>query len=139
MSFFSIAIATVIVTLQVAACSNQTCSGVSCIQTWFVKREGSTSCEQGCDIKYIIRSTDDVLLISSCCMTFDEKDNITYVGSCPSNSLEITLDNNLEAVVPHNVSDLNDAMCSEYNRTGLLCSRCEEDLGPAVLSIFRNV
>ena len=120
MSFFSIAIATVIVTLQVVACSNQTCSGVSCIQTWFVKREGSTSCEQGCDIKDTIRykiSTDDVLLISSCCMTFDEKDNITYVGSCPSNSLDITLDNNLETVVPHNVSDLNDAMCSTHNRT----------------------
>ncbi len=27
-------------------------------------------------------------------------------------------------------------MCSAYNRTGLLCSRCGGDLGPAVLSIF---
>ena len=56
-----------------------------------------------------------------------------YVGSCPSNSLDISLENNLETVVPHNVSDLNDAMCSAYNRTGLCC---EGDLGPAVLSIF---
>ncbi len=68
-------------------------------------------------------------------MSFDEEDNITYVGSCPSNSLEITLENNLETVVPHNVSHLNNAMCSAYNRTGLLCSRCEGDLGLAVLSI----
>ncbi len=54
------------------------------------------------------------------------------MGSCPSNSLEITLENNLETVVPHNISDLNDAMCSE----GVLCSCCEGGLGPAVLSIF---
>ncbi len=65
-----------------------------------------------------------------------EKDNITYVGSCPSNSLEVELKYNIETAVPHNVSDLNDAMCSAYNHTGLLCRRCEGDLGPAVLSIL---
>ncbi len=137
-SFF-LAIATVITILKVATCSNQTCSAASCIQTWFVIREGSTSCEPGYDIRNTVRyknKTGEVLLDGFSCMTFDEKDNITYVGSCPSNSLEITLENNLETVVPHNVSDLNDAMCSAYNRTGLLCSHCEEDLGPAVLSIF---
>ncbi len=52
---YSLAIAAVLVTLQVVACSNQTCSGVSCIQTWFVKREGSTSCEPGYDIKDRVR------------------------------------------------------------------------------------
>ncbi len=135
----SLAIATVIVTLQVAVCSNQKCGGASCIQTWFVRRESSSSCEPGYDIRDTVRYnnlTDDVLLISYSCMTFDEKDNITYVGSCPSNSLKTKLKNNLETVVPHNVRDLNDAMCSAYNRTGLLCSRCEGKLGPAVLSIF---
>ncbi len=132
-----IAIATVIAILQVAACSNQTCSGASCIQTWYVKREGSTSCEPGHDIGDIVRynkSIDKIFLNSYSCMTFN--DNITYVGSCPSNSLKTKLKNNLDTVVPHNVTDLNNAMCSAYNRTGLLCSRCEGDLGPAVLSIF---
>ncbi len=51
-------------------------------------------------------------------------------------SLEIRLKYHFETIVPHNVSGLNDAMCSAYNRTGLLCSHREGDLGPAVLSIF---
>ncbi len=134
-----LAIATIIAILHVAACSNETCSGASCIRSWFVKREGSTSCEPGHDIGGKVRyknSEDEVFLISYSCMTFGEEDNITYVGSCPSNSLEIKLKYNFETIVPHNVNDLNDAMCSRYNRTGLLCSRCEGDLGPAVLSIF---
>ncbi len=138
---YSLAIATVLVTLQVATSSNETCSGASCIQTWFIKREGCTSCEPA--TRYAITHgvryrplRNAIILVSSACMTFDEKDNITYVGYCLSNSLEISLENNLDTVVPHNVSDLNDAMCSAYNRTGLLCSRCEGDLGPAVLSIF---
>ncbi len=78
-SFF-LAIATVIAILQVATCFNQTCSGASCIQTWFVKREGSISCEIGYDIKDTVRYNklkDDILLISYSCMTFDEEDNIT--------------------------------------------------------------
>ncbi len=102
MSFSSIAIVTVIAILQVVACSNETCSGASCIQSWFIKKEGCISCEPGYAIRDTVRYdklTDDVLLISSCCMTFDQKNNITYVGSCPSNSLEKELENNLEAVV----------------------------------------
>ena len=130
--------------VQFTTCSN--CSELRCRRSWFVPSAENGSpqasepdCVRGRNIKDVLEYDElkkYFLLISSSCMTLDEKDNITYVGSCPSNSLEITLENNLETVVPHNVSDLNDAMCSAYNRTGLLCSRCGGDLGPAVLSIF---
>ncbi len=52
-----VAIATVIAILQVAACSNETCSGASCIRSWFVKKGVSTSCEPGYDIRDIVRLT----------------------------------------------------------------------------------
>ncbi len=63
-SFF-LEIATVIAILQVAACFNETCSGASCIRSWFVKRKSNTSCEPGYDIKDKLRYkniTGDVLL-----------------------------------------------------------------------------
>ena len=33
---------------------------------------------------------------------------------------------------------LNDHMCGPLNRTGLLCSQCQEGLGPAALSAYRE-
>ena len=62
-----------------------------------------------------------------------ESCNGTVFGTCPFNyhypevqQLYITL--------PNDTSQLNSFMCGDLNRTGLLCSKCQHALGPAVLS-----
>ena len=40
--------------------------------------------------------------------------------------------------LPNDTSELNSFMCSGLNRTGLLCSQCQQGLGPAVLSYKRQ-
>ena len=40
--------------------------------------------------------------------------------------------------LPNYTSELNSFMCSGLNRTGLLCSQCQQGLGPAVLSYRRR-
>jgi len=62
-----------------------------------------------------------------------ESCNGTVFGTCPFNyhypevqQLYITL--------PNDTSQLNSFMCGDLNRTGLLCSKCQHALGPAVFS-----
>ena len=40
--------------------------------------------------------------------------------------------------LPNDTSQLNSFMCSGLNRTGLLCSQCQQGLGPAILSFKRQ-
>ena len=40
--------------------------------------------------------------------------------------------------IPSNVSKLNEVMCGPLNRTGVLCSHCQQGLGPAVFSYYRE-
>ena len=86
------------------------------------------------------------------CITFDKEDNMTYVGSCPYNSLLFLNQQYGDSVVhlPQNALELNDFVCNVSNftryasyilnvcgqqrRQGMLCSKCGEGLGPAVLS-----
>ena len=65
-------------------------------------------------------------------MTCDEEYNSTVAGSCPYNDHTDDFEQ-LYIKLPRNVSDLNEFMCGNLNRTGILCSHCKPGLGPAVL------
>ena len=70
-------------------------------------------------------------------MSYDDTINDTVVGRCPFNyhypDTQI-----FYVTLPNDTSELNSFMCSGLNRTGLLCSQCQQGLGPTVLSYKRK-
>ena len=90
----------------------------------------------------------NVKIKKSYCMTYDEDSNITYTGRCPYNNLPFHLENKIATVdLPQDASLLKNFMCNmnifaihdysvcgQQRRQGMLCGKCEDSLGPAVLS-----
>ena len=78
-------------------------------------------------------TTHNVFIKIQYCMTHDYTNQVTYVAECP-------YDNKRKAYrsqyisLPQNVSELNSAMCTPFNRQGRVCGRCMPGYGPGVLS-----
>ena len=106
--------------------------------TWYraAKNNGVTKCVCDATLEHAVvcdEDTQQTLILVGYCMSYDDTINDTTFGKCPFNShspdtytFYITL--------PNDTSELNSFMCSGLNRTGLLCSQCQQGLGPAVLS-----
>ena len=106
--------------------------------TWYVetKHNGVTRCVCGARLVNIVMcndATQETLIFASCCMSYDDAVNDTVVGRCPFNyhhpDTQI-----FYVTLPNDTSELNSFMCDGLNRTGLLCSQCQQGLGPTVLS-----
>ena len=85
-------------------------------------------------------STDNgthIYVQSSFCMSYNETTGIS-LGDCPYNSCIQRAENQCVGEgaqfvkIPREKLQINDVMCGEINRTGLLCSKCKKGLGPAV-------
>ena len=67
-------------------------------------------------------------ILTCYCLTLSVKMNTTEVGLCMYNCYHLGKTKfNIEvaySTLPNNISDLNDAMCGRYNRTGTLCGDC---------------
>ncbi len=71
------------------------------------------------------------------CITFDFDTNSTIVGRCPyNNNYTITELGtvSLYVTLPDNVSELEQFMCGEYHRRGVLCSECDHNLKSSMVS-----
>ena len=110
--------------------------------TWYreTKHNGVTRCVCGATLEGTVRcddATQKTLIIAGLCMSYNETINDTVVGRCAFNyhnpDTQI-----FYVTVPNDTSQLNSFMCSGLNRTGLLCSQCQQALGPAVLSYTRQ-
>ena len=114
--------------------------GQSC-PTWYraVKTSGVTRCVCKATLDHSAvcnEATLQTLIRAGYCMSYGYRINASVIGRCPYNYhhpdtqiIYITL--------PNATSELNSFMCSGMNRTGLLCSQCQQGLGPAVLS-YKN-
>jgi hypothetical protein len=69
------------------------------------------------------------------CVT--NNDGELLVGCCPYVPSTADLLVNVYTPVPPEVSDIDDFMCGSINRTGLLCSQCQEGLSLAAMSYQR--
>ena len=109
--------------------------------TWFVPQNNHTSdCMCGAQIisySGVVVKCDDhsnqSMMLSEFCITYDESTDLTFVGECPYNSHKTDYQP-LYVKLPQNISHLNEFMCSALNRTGILCSHCKEGLGIPVFS-----
>ena len=128
------------------SCIETTAVYVQQCPTWFVPKiqNGTITCECGpvrtYDVECSTKRNKTKLGVGRC-MTFNNSTNITNLGWCPYNTKlwDIpVLSRHHYTTVKQNINDLNDAMCGGLNRTGLLCSQCQDGLGPAVLSYKRE-
>ena len=77
------------------------------------------------------------LIFTGFCMSYDDTSNDTVVGRCPF-SYHCPDTRVLYVTLPNDSSGVNSFMCSGLNRTGMLCSQCQQGLGPALLSYKRE-
>ena len=109
--------------------------------TWYlaVKHNAVSKCVCGATLKGLVRCDDATLeaqIIEDTCMSYVNTINDTVVGRCPFNYHHP--DTRIFYVtLPNDTTELNSFMCSGLNRTELLCSQCQQGLGPAVVSYKR--
>ena len=130
---------------ELESCSN------TCLQTWtrlYKSEQGIYYCgcgdsvlegEPHCNFLKIVTVQTDY------CVTIDEACNISYIGTCPYNSL-LFHQYSTNVRLPRDALSLNNFVCNVSNftrhhyfcgqqrRRGILCSKCEDGHGPAVMS-----
>ena len=105
--------------------------------TWFIPQviNDTVSCICGVSLEKEVLCdphSNRSMLQGDYCMTYEDEYNSTVADSCPYNDLTPDFEQ-LYKKLPRNVSELNEFMCGDLNRTGILCSHCKPGLGPAVL------
>ena len=77
------------------------------------------------------KDTLNVSLLMGDCMTYDSKEDMAYLAACP---FQLQQKYDIYSPLPQNVSELNDFVCSPYNRQGIVCSECKPGYGPSVFT-----
>ena len=107
-------------------------------QTWYYNNSEKCDCGENLGGRVYCNSTLNILGILDCyCMTYDELMEDIIVGSCIYNCFNAsnhTYHNVLYHRIPNNKSELNEAMCGHFNRSGQLCVHCKEHLVPLLYS-----
>ena len=105
--------------------------------TWFVPQSSHTDdCKCGAQILIDVKCyehSNQSMIKSGSCMTYDGSTDVTVAGNCPYNSHTPDSDE-VYIKLPQNISHLNEFMCSGLDRTGILCSHCKHGLGIPVFS-----
>ena len=116
-------------------CDNCTSESYLC-PPWYKSTEGG-SCKFEAQVRDAvtgIASTMQTQLQYLYCMT---SSNVSSTGNEALGSCLLSLPRTLGEkafILPCNISDLNDFMCSSTNREGQLCGRCREGFAPPVYS-----
>ena len=117
------------------------CINDSSCPTWFICNSHN-SCECGDEHNYAVvcdAGKKESAVLDAYCVTYDRKKMSTYLGHCFYNCQNGNLKNiKLDYVysrLPRNPEDiLNESVCTQFHRTGLLRGDCEEGYSPFVLS-----
>ena len=106
---------------------------------WFFYNSTTQDCQcfqQDNSLNSVMCTAGGALLAFGYCMTYDEEKGATFLGLCPS--FTVNSRNVFEhrfITLPANISELNDYMCGPLNRQGLICSECINGFAPSVASI----
>ena len=79
-------------------------------------------------------SINQTLVRVSYCMDYNEEKDEVFVGECPFANKKAEVQG-LYVKFPQNVSELNPFLCSGLNRTGVMCSQCQNGSGTAIFSL----
>ena len=113
--------------------------------TWTIYNSSTNSCECGwiaynywivsCKLVDGSHKHFEISVVRGFCMTLNEDQTKTVVGSClsipvPNQTIRIAY------VVPNDTSQLDAAVCGYTNRTGQLCGQCVNGTSPPVYSYY---
>lgn len=108
----------------------------TCQQLWFYYSIYTKKCE--CihnNVSAISCQGEKVALVIGHCATFDEKTELTSIYRCPYFKLHDSYNITEQGLLlPDNISQLNDFMCTPMNRKGFVCSECINGFGLSVTS-----
>ena len=109
--------------------------------SWFVPvSHNSNRCKCGEPIYHRGRmvvcdpNTKQTLLLIGKCMDYNEEEDVVFIGECPFVNQKGVDREYVYVKPPRNASELNQFLCGGLNRTGALCSQCQEGLGTAIFS-----
>ena len=107
--------------------------------SWFIPVSNeSNDCKCGEPIHHPGRivlcdpNTKQTLLLTGNCMDYNEEKDVVFIAGCPF--VKRGEVDEVYVKPPQNVSELNQFLCGGFNRTGVLCSQCQEGLGTAIFS-----
>ena len=109
----------------------------SCPDTWFVLSGDSCKCGNSYyDTVSCDEVTKEVGVLDCYCMTFDATHNVTVLGACFYNCVNVTKSYNdfIYHHVPRDIASANNSVCGYLYRTGTLCGQCIDGYYPAVYS-----
>ena len=78
-------------------------------------------------------NTNQTLVRLSYCIDYNEDKDEVFVGKCPFINKKGEVQG-MYVKFPQTVSELNPFLCSGLNRTGVMCSQCQDGLGIAIFS-----
>ena len=107
--------------------------------TWTVPKGGYSSnntqdCICGDSVGQMVKCDPvslNVSLLMGKCMSYSNESSMAYVASCP---YKTSHESNVYTPLPRDPSELNDVVCSPFNREGLVCSECKPEHGPSVFT-----
>ena len=112
--------------------------------SWFVPvSDGSCKCgkpiHNPVSVIQCDPNTHQTLMLPGTCMDLyndsSEDKDVVVIGRCPySVSQRDNVSQGVYVTPPQNVSELNHFLCGRLNRSGLMCSQCQEGLGTAIFS-----
>ena len=109
----------------------------SCPDAWFVPSGNSCKCgENYYDTVSCNEDTKEVGVLDCYCMTFDSAHNVTVLGACFLNCVNVTKSYSdfIYHNVPRDIASANNSVCGYLYRTGTLCGQCIDGYYPAVVS-----
>ena len=78
-------------------------------------------------------NTNQTLVWITYCMDYNKDKDEVFVGECPFINKKGKFQG-MYVKFPQNVSELNPFLCSGLNRTGVMCSQCQQGLGTSIFS-----
>ena len=116
------------------------CSGQSeCSSPWSYCDNEICKCGKVPDNILQCSLKENLTVINCNCATFDRSEGIMEAGMCMYNCGR-TQESEVSTThtFPGNVSELNDYLCSPFNRSGTLCGSCKEGYYPLAYSFDMN-
>ena len=119
------------------------CIDDSSCPTWYFCNSGRCQCGESHNNMIKCNNDRSISAVLDChCVTYDEETESTFVGACFYNcaNLEAHGDSDSDLVYhilpekPHEL--INNSVCSQFHRRGLLCGECEEGQSPLKIRTF---